>query len=165
MTTAWTTQHRRSTVIREVLTRLERTRDGRLPWQEVPGTVEVFGEPGALLRALQLTWFTRLTAALDLAMEAGDSDLVEEVQMAWYDLAWRTPGLRRVLDAHQQDPAVAPGRVQEHRALAVSAGLATLDEPAAIAAACGRQLVSGGQAAAPAPACAWGTSVPALRTG
>ena len=152
-------------MIREVLTRLERTRDGRLPWQEVSGAVEVFGEPGALLRALQLTWFTRLTAALDLAMEAGDSDPVEEVQMAWYDLAWRTPGLRRVLDAHQQDPAVAPGRVQEHRALAVSAGLAKLDEPAAIAAARGRQIVTVGQAAAPAPASAWGTSVPAMRTG
>ena len=152
-------------MIREVLTRLERTRDGRLPWQEVPGAVEVFGEPGALLRALQLTWFTRLTAALDLAMEAGDSDPVEEVQMAWYDLAWRTPGLRRVLDAHQQDPAVAPGRVQEYRALAVSAGLATLDEPSAIAAARGRQLVTVGQAATPAPASAWGPSVPAMRTG
>lgn len=152
-------------MIREVLTRLERTRDGRLPWQEAPGAVEVFGEPGALLRALQLTWFTRLTAALDLAMEAGASDPVEEVQMAWYDLAWRTPGLRRVLDAHQQDPAVAPGRIQEHRALAVSAGLATLDEPTAIAAARGRQLVSIGQAAALAPASAWGTSVPAMRTG
>jgi len=165
MTTAWKTQHRRSTVIREVLTRLERTRDGRLPWQEVSGAVEVFGEPSALLRALQLTWFTRLTAALDLAMEAGASDPIEEVQMAWYDLAWRTPGLRRVLDAHQHDPAVAPGRSQEHRALAVSAGLATLDEPTALAAARGRQLVSIGPAATPAPAPAWGTSVPATRAG
>lgn len=52
-----------------------------------------------------------------------------------------------MLDAHQHDPAVAPGRIQEHRALAVSAGLARLDEPAAIAAARGRQLVGVGQAA------------------
>ena len=142
MTTAWKTQHRRSAVIRDVLVRLERTRDGRLPWDETSGAAEVFGEPGGLLRALQLAWFTRLTAALDLAMERGDPDPVESVQMAWYDLAWRYPGLRRLLDDHQHDGAVAPGRLQEHRVLAVSAGLATLDEPPAVAAARGRLLVS-----------------------
>ena len=142
MTTAWKIQHRRSTAIREVLTRLEHTRDGRLPWPEVPSAVEVFGEPSALLRALQLSWFTRLTAALDLVMEDANPNPVEAAQMAWYDLAWRSPGLRRVLDAHQHDPGVAPGRLQEHRVLAVSAGLATLDEPPAIAAAHGRELVT-----------------------
>jgi hypothetical protein len=150
MTTAWQTQHRRTAATREVLTRLERSRDGELPWEEVPAAVEAFGQPSALLRALQQTWFTRLTAALDLAMEqAGGPDPVETVQIAWYDLAWRYPGLRRVLDRHQDHAAVAPGQTQEHRMLAVFAGLASLDDPAVVAAARGRRLVTAHQAARP----------------
>jgi hypothetical protein len=142
MTTGWKTQHRRSAVIRDVLTRLERRRDGELPWEDVPAARGVFATPGELLRALQLSWLTRLGAALDQARESGGPDPVESVQMAWYDLAWRQPGLRRVLDRYADHPAVAPGRTQEHRMLAVFAGLARLDEPAAVAAARGRQLVS-----------------------
>jgi hypothetical protein len=141
MTTAWKTQHRRSAAVREVLARVERTRDGRLPWAEIPTAVDVFGTPSGLLRALQLTWFTRLTANLDHAMEGCGTNAVESVQLAWYDLAWRYPGLRRVLDRHQDHAAVVPGRTQEHRMLAIFAGLASLDEPVAIAAARGRQLV------------------------
>jgi hypothetical protein len=141
MTTAWKTQHRRSAAIREVLTRLERARDGELPWDAVPAARAVFDSPGELLRALQLTWLTRLTGALDQAMEAGGPDPVESVQLAWYDLAWRFPGLRRVLDRYEDHPSVVPGRTQEHRMLAVFAGTARLDEPAVIAAARGRQLV------------------------
>jgi hypothetical protein len=149
MTTAWKTQHRRSDAIHQVLTRLERTRDGELPWENVPAARGGFDTPGELLRALQLTWLTRLTAAVDQAMEAGGTDPVESVQMAWYDLAWRYPGLRRVLDRYEDHPAVVPGRTQEHRMLAVFAGMARLDEPAEIAAARGRRLVGAHRSARP----------------
>jgi hypothetical protein len=141
MRTTWQTQNRRSTAIREVLARLERARDGELPWEQVPAARDAFGAPSELLRALQHTWFTRLTAALDQAMESGGPDPVESAQMAWYDLAWRFPGLRRVLDRHRDHAAVSPGRTAEHRMLAISAGLARFDEPAGVAAARGRQLV------------------------
>jgi hypothetical protein len=142
MTTTWQTQNRRSAAIREILTRLERTRDGELPWEQVPMAHDVFGTPSELLRALQQVWFTRLTAALDLAMEYGGADRVESAQMAWFELAWRFPGLRRVLDRYRDHAAVSPGRTQEHRMLAISAGLARFDEPAVVAAARGRQLVT-----------------------
>lgn len=143
MTTAWKTQHRRSAAIREVLTRVERSRDGELPWEAVPAAVAVFEEPGGLLRALQHTWCTRLAAALDLAADTGGTDPAESAQFAWYDLAWRYPGLRRVLDRHAAHPEVIPGRTQEHRMLAVFGGRARLDEPATVAAARGRRLVLG----------------------
>lgn len=161
MTIAWQTQNRRSSTLREVLTRLERARDGVLPWDGVPAAAVAFGDPSELLRTLQQVWFTRLTAALDLATETGGSDPVESVQLAWYDLAWRYPGLRRVLDHYQDHAAVAPGRTQEHRMLAAFAGLATLDEPAAIAAARGRRLVTAHQASRPSGG--WFASLLGLR--
>jgi len=142
MTTTWQTQNRRSAAIRETLERLERSRDGELPWEQVPAARDVFGTQSELLRALQQIWFTRLTAALDQAMEYGGTDPLETAQMAWYELAWRFAGLRRVLDRHRDHAAVSPGRTQEHRMLAISAGLARFDEPAVVAAARGRQLVS-----------------------
>lgn len=148
-------------MIREILTRLERTRDGELPWDDVPGARGVFETPGELLRALQLTWFTRLHAALDTAMDSGGPDPVETVQLAWYDLAWRYPGLRRVLDRYQDHPAVAPGRTQEHRTLAVFAGLAGLGEPAAVAAARGRRLVNEHQSNRPSRG--WAATLLGLR--
>jgi hypothetical protein len=159
MTTTWQTQNRRSAAIRETLTRLERTRDGELPWEQAAR--DVFGTPSELLRALQQVWFTRLTAALDQAMEDGGTDPIESVQMAWYELAWRFPGLRRVLDRHRDHAAVSPGRAQEQRMLAISAGLARLDEPAVVAAARGRRLVTAHQE--PRPPRGWFANLVGLR--
>lgn len=93
----------------------------------------------AQLRALQRRWTTRLTARLDQALEdAALGDEATAVARTWRTLAEEQSTLRAVLDAHE--PELADALRAEYRVLALGAGLAGLDTPAADAERAGREL-------------------------
>lgn len=87
-----------------------------------------------LLR-MQHMWTTRLSARLDQAIEdaAGDQPaLIEAVASAWRQLAAEAPTLRHVLDTAERTRDLPPHAVSEEcRILALAAGIADLDDPAA----------------------------------
>ena len=140
MTTAWENYHRRAAMVRHILQRIEHSPTGDLPW-DAP-IAAVFADREDLLIALHQVWSVRLAAQVELALETGSESVTESVARARRDLAYRFPGLRRLLDAYAGDPALVHCERVEHRLLAVAAGLATLDDPIREAAAAGARLAT-----------------------
>lgn len=130
----WNDFHQRQRAIQAVLDHAARHPAARLDLDAVPAAAAVFADRDELLRALHHKWNRVLTGRIDVGVEDADADphgdRVEAVGEAWRRTATDQPVLRRVLDGHADEPALAGLRRQELRMLAVSAGLAEPDEPA-----------------------------------
>jgi len=114
-------KHRESTAATVGVTRA----DGLLPWDEIPDVNKVFDTTTDLLRALQMRWYTRLAGKLDTTL---DDELEQSVVHGWRRTAADLPGLRAILDAIRDHPAIAVARNKEHPVLANAAGLAALGD-------------------------------------
>ena len=145
---AWDTYHRRAAVLRDVVTQL--AAGAALPVG--PAELAVFEDRADLLRALHDVWTRRVETRVDLALELGHVVREEGVARAWREVAAELPGIRRVLDEHEDDPALRAHEQHEHRLLAVAAGHATLGDPIAHSAAAGARLVAAVRGSATAAA-------------
>lgn len=128
----WDATHRRDTVLRDVMATAENRRDGHLPWTDVPGTEQAFGTPADLLGALQMRWHARLSGAIERELTEQPWDLAQAVVHGWRALSADMPGVRAVLDAHADDPAMQRARRKEWTLLATASGLTGMDDPAAV---------------------------------
>jgi hypothetical protein len=126
----WDARQRRDMVLREVMTVAETRRDGHLPW-ETAGAEQAFGTPAQLLGALQMRWHTRLSGAIERELTEQPWDLGQAVVHAWRGLAADMPGVRAVLDAHADEPAMQRARRKEWVLLATASGLTGMDDPEA----------------------------------
>jgi hypothetical protein len=135
---AWATVHTRSAALREVVRLLDAGRP--LPWDAA--TAVVFSDRDDLLKALHELWSRRLNGRIDVALETDDHQLRESVARAWIETVDDLHGVRRVLDAHADEPALRQLERTEHRAVAVAAGLATFADPIAHSATTGAQFVA-----------------------
>jgi hypothetical protein len=133
------TSPRRGAVLRAVVEEADRRCDGALP-TNVPGVRAVFPDDLALVGALQLRWHTRLTGAVEQALEADPGDPEQAVVAAWRRTAGALPGVRAVLDARAERPASPEERAALRTAaakdrvlLAAMAGLAAPADPRAAA--------------------------------
>jgi hypothetical protein len=111
----------------------------------------------AQLVRLQQRWTTALFAHLDEMLERGGVEPLDEaVAEVWRELAAQRPALRAVLDAGEaRSTALARAERTELRMLAVTAGLAGLDDREAVAVVLGaalRDRIRAGVAHAPARA-------------
>jgi hypothetical protein len=134
---SWERVHADSASLREVIAAL----DAGLPLPE--GSIGSFGDRDELLVALHGVWARRLNGRIDVALETDDRGLADCVGRAWLSTADDLPGVRRVLDEHADVPALQHVLRNEHRAVAVAAGLATFDDHPVKSAAAGARLVSG----------------------
>jgi hypothetical protein len=121
----------RDTVLRAVMTVAETRRDGQLPW-DTAGAERAFGTPAELLGALQMRWHTRLSGAIERELTEQPWDLGQAVVHAWRGLAADMPGVRAILDAHADEPAMQRARRKEWVLLASASGLSAVDDPAAL---------------------------------
>jgi hypothetical protein len=128
---SWTDYYRRRDALAAVLEQARRnpaSPAGELPYESVS---DVFVSPEELLLALHYTWLLALTGRVEVAQAEAerdqDIDLVDAVSAAWRRTAAEHPTLRRLLDAHADDPALPAAVEGEQRMLALAAGLA---EPA-----------------------------------
>lgn len=133
----WDAYHRREAAVRSAIAVIDRRRDGRLPWAEIDAD-RAFDSPTDLLLALQMRWHTRLAGHVDRLLDEQPMDLRGAVIEAWRAAAADLPGVRAVLDAHDDEPALRPARAKELAYLASAAGLADLSDRAAVSV--GRQL-------------------------
>jgi hypothetical protein len=139
MSNAWDTLHRRAAAVRTVIEELDETGTTDPRWTDE--LAEVFASPDDLLVALHDVWSRRLIARVEMALELGEDLPAESIENAWFEVAADLPGVRRVLDAHAADEALAKHEQHEHRLLAIAAGMVSPADPLAYAARAGARLV------------------------
>jgi hypothetical protein len=127
----WDAHQTRDTVLREAMAIADTRRDGRLPW-EATGAEQVFDDPADLLGALQMRWHTRLSGAIERELVEQPWDLGQAVVHAWRGLSADMPGVRAILDAHADEPAMQRARRKEWMLLATASGLTGMDDPEAV---------------------------------
>jgi hypothetical protein len=129
----WDAYHRRDAALRSAIAVLDRRRDGRLPWPELDAARDAFDSPTDLLLALQMRWHTRLAGHVDRVLVGQPMDLRAAVVDAWRAATADLPGVRAVLDTHDDEPALRAARGKELAYLASAADLADLADPRAVA--------------------------------
>jgi hypothetical protein len=109
-------------LVREVLAEVVRT--GR-PEITRPDEVEdAFGSVEAFLLALHHRWRTALFARIDGLLERSPADLEAAVVAAWTDPTTGGRGLRALLDAHADSPALAAAEEGERELVRRTLGVA-----------------------------------------
>lgn len=108
-------------LVREVLAEAART--GR-PEITRRGDVEAaFGSVEAFLLALHHRWRTALFARVDALLEDSPADFDAAVVAAWTDPTTGGRGLRALLDAHADSPALAAAQERERLLLQRTLGV------------------------------------------
>jgi hypothetical protein len=102
-------------------------RTGRFgaPWDDTPQVWDFFRDEDDLLRHLQREWRTALAGAVYVAIEAGDGDLQEDIPKAFRKTVARHQGLRRILEANSDHPAIAAAMRKERALLSAFVELAS----------------------------------------
>lgn len=88
------------------------------PWRSAPAVWEFFPDEAEILRHLQQTWRNALAGAIYVAIEQGEGDLHADVTKAFTTVCQRHSGLRKVLEAHADHPAIASAMRKERSLLA-----------------------------------------------
>jgi hypothetical protein len=130
--------HHRSYTLRRVVHAVDA--GATLPWDA--DLAAAFGDRATLLVALHDHWSRQLLSRIDVALELGAGTPQQSVSVAWRSLVRDQPGVRRVLDAESADPAIRAARRSLFASVAVAAGLATFDDPAAMRAATGERFLA-----------------------
>ncbi len=143
---SWNSFHNRGETLRVVVDTANHRRDGVLP-VGVPGVAENFEDELDLVGALLLKWHARLSGNIERALVREPMDLESAVAGAWRTTAEQMPGVRLVIDRCADRPSTpemerAMTRAREHEwvRLATLAGLASGQDPTAVAA--GRRVES-----------------------
>ena len=134
--------HVRGSTLRRVITDIEA--GAGLPWDAE--LAAAYGDRGSLLVALHDHWSRQLLARVDVALELGTGGPHESVVLAWRSAVRDQPGVRSVLDAASDQPALRAARRSLFVAVAVAAGLATFDDPPAASAATGARFLAAADA-------------------
>ena len=121
------TRRRQQTAVSQLIETAQRTGSYTAPWRSVPGVWEFFTDEADLLRHLQQTWRNALAGAVYVAIEAGDGDLQADVTHAFTTVCQRHGGLRKVLEAHAEHPAIASAMRKEQALLTSLAVAADAD--------------------------------------
>ncbi len=111
-------RRRRHTTLSAMLATAVRTGSYEAPWRAMPEVFEVFTDEADVLRELQRQWRTALAGAVYVAIEQGRGDLTHDVTTAYRSVVRRHPGLRPVLQAHADHPAIAAAMRKERALLA-----------------------------------------------
>lgn len=140
MSNAWDTYHRRAAAVRIVVEDLDAGHATEPRW--TPELEAVFDGPDDLLIALHDLWTRRLEARVEMALELGEDLPAECIETAWFEVAGELPGVRRVLDAHAHAEVLRRPEMNQHRLLAIAAGMVSPADALEYAARVGARLVA-----------------------
>ena len=110
-------RRRQHLAVTEMVARAQRTGDYTAPWRATPSVWEHFRDESEILTHLQQTWRNALAGAVYVAVEQGDGDLPADVSRAFETTCRRHAGVRRVLEAHRDHPAIARAMRKEQSLL------------------------------------------------
>lgn len=91
------------------------------PWDRTPRVWETYDSEADILRDLHQQWRTELAGAIFIAIDQGRGDLCADVGTAYARVIAHLPGVKEILDAYADHPAIA-GAVRKERALLAAAG-------------------------------------------
>jgi len=111
-----------------------------LPWDA--DLAVSYGSRDALLVAVHDHWSRQLLSRIDVALELGADSPEASVAMAWRSAVRDQPGVRRLLDAEADNPALRSARRHLLVTVAVAAGRATFDDPTSVSVAAGAQVLA-----------------------
>ena len=127
-------RRKRHIVLAAMIESAVRRGDFSAPWRSTPAVWDYFADEGGILRELQQDWRTALAGEVYVAIEAGDGDLHADVVKAFTKVHRRHRGLRAILEANADHPAIAAAMRKERALLSGFLGLVdavAADEPAA----------------------------------
>lgn len=126
----WDAYHRRKNSLREMLVIADRRRDITLTdlINTVDGAHDAFADETELLFELQMTWFQRLSGHVDRLIADGTESPEMVATTAWVNTAADLPGVRALLDAHHDEPALRKAFAKELSYLAMAAGVPVRDQ-------------------------------------
>ncbi|GLY66144.1 hypothetical protein [Amycolatopsis taiwanensis] len=125
----WHDFYRRRDVIDAVLREARRDPSAPLPFADVPGARDTFGDEENLLLALQHKWTLVFGGRLETEL-LDVADTVDAILRAWHSAVGANPTLRAVLDANlDRYPSLRSAHEAQQRTLAVTAGFAGIEEP------------------------------------
>jgi hypothetical protein len=116
-------RRRRQSALAAMVEDAARTGDVTSPWDSTPEIWEHYANAGEILRDLQHKWRTALAGEVYLAIEGGDGDLPHDVLTALEKVRRRYSGVRRILEANADHPAIAAAMRKERALLSCFAGV------------------------------------------
>jgi hypothetical protein len=116
-------RRRSDAALLEMIESAVRTGSFESPWRATPQVFEFFRDEVELLSHLQRQWRTALAGAIYVAIEQGEGDLQRDILTAFQKVERKHYGLRRVLEAHADHPAIAAAMRKERALLAPFIGL------------------------------------------
>jgi hypothetical protein len=114
-------------LVREVLAEVART--GRPEITRRDDVVAAFGGAEAFLLALHHRWRTAFFARLDALLEDSPADLDARVAQLWADPSTGGRGVRALLDAHADVPALAAAQAAERELVRRTTGVTVPSAP------------------------------------
>jgi hypothetical protein len=120
------TRRRQQTAVSAMVAAASRSGNYDAPWRSAPAVWEHFRDEADILRHLQHTWRNALAGAVYIAIERGAGDLPADVTQAFEATCRRHTGIRKILEAHADHPAISAAMRKERALLScLVAGLAT----------------------------------------
>jgi len=110
-------RRRRQAVLADMIGAAVRSGDFAQPWTSTPQVWELFADESAVLCELQREWRMAFAGAVYVAIEAGHGNLPEDVAKALNQVTERHRGLRSILEANAEHPAIAAAMTKERTLL------------------------------------------------
>lgn len=111
-------RRRQQLAVKQMVAAASERGDYTAPWRTSPSVWEHFSSEADILIHLQKTWRNALAGAIYVAMEQGGDDLTTTVDTAFETVARRHRGVRAVLEAHRDHPAIRVAMAKEETLLA-----------------------------------------------
>jgi len=90
------------------------------PWERTPRVWDTFDTEADILRALHQQWRTELAGSIFVAIERGNGNLCADVGAAYAEVMARLSGVKKILDAYADHPAIARAIAKERALLAAA---------------------------------------------
>src|SRR4051794_28776434 len=116
-------RRRRHSALVEMVQAAERSGSYQEPWKDAPHIFELFADVGDVLRELQHDWRTALAGAIYVAIEIGDGDLKQDIVKAFAKVQRTHGGIRQILEANADHPAIASAMRKERALLSGFSGV------------------------------------------
>ncbi len=106
-------RRRRQLALKEMVAAATATQRYAAPWRSSPAVWQHFNNESEILTHLLKTWRNALAGAVYVAIEQGGLDHGVAVKQAFETISRRHRGVRQILEAHQEHPAISAAMRKE----------------------------------------------------